>query len=393
MSAPVAGRRPRLHIVGPVPPPIGGVETCVQAVLESPALAAFDVAHCDITKRAPKSSQGSFRAGNWFWALRHFGRMAASMRSHRPDVVYVPVSGTLSGVMRDLALAWIARRWPVRVVGHQHDGGIADVLTRRGLVGALVRGGFGQFHRLLVLGGSWRTLFTDWGAAMPVELCPSTFRRELFEAGRDVAPVRGEAGPLRLLFVGQIGWRKGVPDLVRAMQVLANRGVDATLTLVGPDEQPGQTDAALTQAVSLGVRPRVRFTGAALGEALHAQYRAHDVFVLPSHLEGLPVVLFEAGAFGLPVVTTPVGSIPDLVRDGVNGRLVPPGDPERLAAVLGELASDPASRARLGTQLRADIAPYHPDRVGARVADAVWAELVAAGKAAGTRPPAGGSVA
>ena len=381
-----ASGRPRLLVVGPVPPPIGGVETCVQAVLESPALDVFDVAHCDITKRRPKATQGAFDGGNLVWAARHLARMARSMATHRPDVVYVPISGTTTGVLRDLALAALARRGNVRVVGHQHDGGIADVLGRGGPIGAAVRAGFGRFHRLLVLGESWRQMFLDWGLTAPVELCPSTFRRELFEAASVARTAPAAGAPLRALFVGQVGERKGVPDLVRTMKVLADRRVDATLTLVGPDEQPGRTDAALALARSLGVADRVRFTGALMGEALHAEYRAHDVFVLPSHLEGLPVVLFEAGAFSLPAITTRVGSIPDLVRHDVNGLFVTPGHADEIAGALEVLARDLARRARLGAQLRTDILAYHPERVGARVADALWDELRIAGRVSGERP-------
>ncbi len=100
--------------------------------------------------------------------------------------------------------------------------------------------------------------------------------------------------------------------------------------------------------------------------------------MLPSYTEGLPAVLYEAGAFQLPVITTPVGSIPDFIEPERNGLLVPPGDVEALADALARVARDPELRRRLGTQLAADVASYHPDRIAARVADAVRAVLAGA---------------
>lgn len=388
MSAASAPRRPRLLIVGPVPPPIGGVETCTQAVLESHALDAFEVMHCDISKGRPKETQGRFDGGNFVWALRHFARMALALAKHAPDVSYVQVSGTFSGVMRDLVLVALARAGGGRVVAHQHAGEVAKQLARRGPAGALVRAGFMRAHRLLVLGASWRELFEAHDLGLPIAVCPSTFRRDFFAAAAAAPRGPREAGPLRLLFVGHVGRDKGMLDFVEAMRLLGERGVDATLTVVGPDQQPGETEAAKALAARLGVAERVRFAGMQTGDALLRQYRRHDAFVLPSHREGLPVVLFEAGVFALPVVTTPVGSIPDLVSDGENGLLVPPREPERLADAIASLARDAALATRLGEALKRDVRRYHPDRVAGIVADAAWTELRLAGRVTGARPGA-----
>jgi glycosyltransferase involved in cell wall biosynthesis len=372
-----AVRRPRLLLVGPLPPPIGGVETFTQAVLESPVLAALDVTHCDTTKRRPKSTQGRFDAGNFGWAFIHLLRLARALARIEPDVVYIPIAGTWSGFLRDAALGWLARRTRARVIGHQHAGDISRVLERRGLEARLVRGGFGQFHRLLVLGERWRTLFRDYGLAMPITICPSTFRREVFEHGAAVPRAVREGGPVRLLFVGQVGRRKGVLDLLEALRRLRDQGCDVTLTVVGPDQQPGELDAARARAAELAVGSAAVFTGAVHGEALYQQFAAHDVFVLPSYNEGIPAVLYEAGAFALPVVTTPVGAIPDLIRDGANGLLHAPGDVNALTAALARLVREPATRACLGAQLRQDVRGFHPDRAAERIVAAVRAELEA----------------
>jgi glycosyltransferase involved in cell wall biosynthesis len=363
--------------VGPLPPPIGGVETFTQAILESDALAEFEVAHCDITKGRPKSTQGRFDPGNFMWAGIHGARLVGSLARFHPDVVYLPVAGTWSGVLRDLALGWLAHGSGARVIGHQHAGDIHEVLKRRGLDERIVRAGFARFHRLLVLGERWRTMFREYGLTIPCEVCPSTYRREVVERGAGSHRGPAPGGPLRVLYVGQIGRRKGVHDLLRSLRRLSDEGVAVSCTLVGPAQLTGESEAAHALALELGLDQTARFTGPLVGEALYREYDLADLLALPSHNEGLPAVLYEAGAFGIPVVTTPVGAIPDLIRSGENGWLVPPGDVEALTAALRGLAGDSAARARLGARLRSDIAAYHPDRVAARVADAVRAELAA----------------
>lgn len=362
-------------LVGPLPPPIGGVETFTQAILESKGLAPLEVAHCDTTKRRAKSSQGRFDPLNFGWAFVHFARLLRDAGRFHPDVVYIPVAGTLSGVLRDVGLATIAKRTGALVIGHQHDGEVHEVLARGGLIGRLVRAGLGQFDSMLVLGEHWRTMFAAYGLACPITVCPSTARLEVFERGAAFTRVPRESPPARALFVGQVGRRKGVYDLLHAMKRLRDEGVPIELSVVGPSERPGQLEAVRALSAELGIESAVRFTGSLTGEDLYEQFRSHDLFVLPSHTEGLPVVLFEAGAFELPVLTTPVGSIPSLVRDGENGFLVPPGDVEAVAGTLRRLAGDSSLRARLGAQLKRDLEPFHPDRVTARIVEAVEALL------------------
>jgi len=370
--------RARLLIVGPLPPPIGGVETFTQALLESNALAEFEVEHCDITKGRAKETQGRFDLANFAWAARHFTRLQRQLARFRPDVVYLPIAGTWSGVLRDLTLATLAKRSGARVLGHQHDGEFASVLAHRGPLAGPVRNGLRQFDRMLVLGERWRTLLTDYGLTIPIDLCPSTYRREVVERARGFTRRFGDGAPARGLFVGQLGERKGVPDLLQAIARLKQRGVAMPFAFVGPFETGAGREKVVATRRELGLESDTELTGTLQGEPLYQRFATSDLFVLPSYTEGLPAVLYEAGAFQLPVITTPVGSIPDFIEPGRNGLLVPPGDVEALAGALARLAGDAELRRTLGTQLAADVASYHPDRIAARVADAVRAVLAGA---------------
>ena len=140
---------------------------------------------------------------------------------------------------------------------------------------------------------------------------------------------------------------------------IRDRGIDAVLCMVGdgPDRE------RLEQlAHDLGIARSTYFVG--YQEEVAGYYRLFDAFLLPSVNEGTPVSAIEALASGTPVVATRVGGVPDVVRDGIDGFLVEPGDTGAAANRLAELALDPDLRARLGESGRAYVRTrYSVDRL------------------------------
>ena len=155
--------KPRVLVVGPLPPPVGGVETVTQVLLESSFVAEFDVAHCDLTKGPSKSTQGKFDLGNLRWALIHFRRMRRSLREFRPDVVYLPVTCTWSAFLRNAYLAKQAKRAGAKLVGHVHGGWFDLLIEREGWRGVIIRRTLNLFDALLMLGEKWRKSIEGYG--------------------------------------------------------------------------------------------------------------------------------------------------------------------------------------------------------------------------------------
>jgi glycosyltransferase involved in cell wall biosynthesis len=154
--------------------------------------------------------------------------------------------------------------------------------------------------------------------------------------------------PLRLLAVGRFQPKKGYATLFEAV---ARVRAAIRLTVVGY----GPLEAVLRARVeALGLRDRVTWAGPLDQPAVRAQYRASDLLLVASEVapdgdrDGLPNVVVEALSQGLPVVATRAGAIPELVVDGVHGRLVPPADAGALAAAIEQLAGDPSARRRMG---------------------------------------------
>jgi glycosyltransferase involved in cell wall biosynthesis len=162
---------------------------------------------------------------------------------------------------------------------------------------------------------------------------------------------RPQGGALRLLAVGRLEPEKGFDLLVRAVRLLVRRGERVVLDLAGTGAEENRLKVL---ARELRVDDLVTFRGyVPNGNALSDLYRRADVFVLPSLTEAVPSVLFEAAAFGLPVVATRVGGVPAHVRDGETGLLVEPGSVHALAGAVAALACDRGRRAEMGRRARA----------------------------------------
>ncbi len=159
--------------------------------------------------------------------------------------------------------------------------------------------------------------------------------------------VRRELGiPLEarvLITVAVLRPPKGIRFMIRALPDVLRRVEDAFYLIVGdgPDRE-----ALVEVADEAGVRERVVFAG--MRDDVPRLLAAGDVFVLPTLSEALPTVLAEAMASRLPVVASAVGGVPQMVDEGVNGLLVPPGDSQALARACLSLLTDPARRAEMG---------------------------------------------
>lgn len=173
------------------------------------------------------------------------------------------------------------------------------------------------------------------------------------DAARFAPPVRAQAnGSLRLLCVGRLTPAKGQLLLVHACAELQREGLPFELTLVGD----GPDRARLEDAVRRhGLQHRVQFAGALNEREVQAELARADAFVLPSLAEGIPVVLMEAMASGVPCISCPVNGIPELIDHGRSGLLATPGDVADLTAQLRRLIDDTDLRQRLAVRGRAQV--------------------------------------
>ncbi|MFQ6102748.1 MAG: glycosyltransferase [Candidatus Glassbacteria bacterium] len=162
----------------------------------------------------------------------------------------------------------------------------------------------------------------------------------------------GKTNGLSVLSVARLDMDKGLDYLIRAVAGLQGKIEGLSLTLVGDGPARGYLEQLTGE---LGVRSKVHFAGALEHDEVVKEYRKADAFVLPSFWEGIPVVLIEAMASGVPVVATRITGIPELISDGQNGILVRAGESEALASALLTLYENPSLRERFSLSSRKKV--------------------------------------
>lgn len=287
----------------------------------------------------PLDTRGNGSAVASLWVLaRALAQLARARRNGQVAGVHVNVAERLS-LVRKSVIVIACRVLRIPVVLHLHAAQLHRAWPRFPRpVRWLVRRVFALPAACIVLGRQSAD-FVVHELGVPRE------RVEVVINGvPDPYPAARRAeGPPRLLFVGNLSTRKGVPELLHALALPPLKALDVQLTLAGGGDLPYWR--ALARELGLG--QRARFEGWADQPRVGALLSQSDALVLPSHDEGLPLAILEALAHGVPVVCTPVGEIPDVLTDGLDASFVPPGDAPALAQVLAGVLDDACLRERL----------------------------------------------
>lgn len=175
---------------------------------------------------------------------------------------------------------------------------------------------------------------------IPNPISPELFRRALEPRVEPDRPV--------VLYTGRIELNKGSLELLRSVDRVLARFPDVEYVIAGGRHNSIDEQALARELGSNGKRGKVRLVGHVAWQQLAEWYRRATVFVMPSHYETFGISVIEAMAFGLPVVATKVGGLPEVVADGVTGILVPRGDANALADAVTQLLGDADLRRRMG---------------------------------------------
>lgn len=295
-------------------------------------------------------------------------RFASILGRDRYDLCHINVS-IRGSTLRKLVFAWLCRLRGLPYAIHLHGGRYPEFLAglpapARAVVGDFFR----HAARVVVLGAVWRDFVVAALGVDPakVAILPNAV------LGPEEVPARDESARPRLLFLGRLGAGKGIPELLAALARPEMQALDWSATLAGDGDVAGFQ----AQARELGLAACVAFPGWVDAEEARRLLAAAHILVLPSHAENLPLSLLEGMAWGLCPVATPVGAVPDVVRDGENGIIVPVGDAAALAGALADLIRHPDRRKRLAARAREDfLAAYDIGAYRARL-EAVYRDAL-----------------
>lgn len=191
-------------------------------------------------------------------------------------------------------------------------------------------------ERVIVLGEYWRRFIQNIAPGAAVEVIQNAVH-----IPKEVSDWNDQS--INLLYLGVLIPRKGVRDLIDAMGILTDQDTENSRNLrliIGGTG--GEMEVLKEQCRKLHLKSNVDFVGWVDGEKKKELLQNSQCLILPSYNEGLPVAILEALSFGVPVVSTNVGSIQEAVIDGCNGHLVQKHAPEQIAAAVEDIIEDPA---------------------------------------------------
>jgi glycosyltransferase involved in cell wall biosynthesis len=314
-------------------------------LLASDVRARWRVELVDTAPRGPVTQEQPFYVQRLGPSVRMLAAVAAAGR-RRPLVAHIH-SNMNWALYRTGVMVEILRRWGVPSVVHLHGGDLDQMHVRRpAVLKAPAERALRRAGHVLVMTRATEDFVRDALGVAKVSRLPNFTELGWLGPEQHKPPAR-PGDPVRVLFVGAVMAGKGVFELLDAAAAVPELRVD----VAGPWMDSSGVRAAtafVERAQELALTDRVTFHGELDRTALAALYCAADLFCLPSHREGFPLVVVEAMAAGLPVVATPVGAVGDLLTDSGGGVLVPVGDARALAKALSALAQDPDRRAAMG---------------------------------------------
>lgn len=326
--------RMRVLMAGPLPPAVGGMASVIDALLHSSLAESCALSPFNTGKQTP---EGRSLASGIKARLSLMRQWWAALG--QTDVAHIHTCSGLTFFLDGLLLV-LARVRGRPVVLHVHGAQFDAFLDGlpglgRALARSLARGA----HVVIVLSPEWETRLSSRlpGARLAV------VRNGVDQPRLPAREARTDKG-LHLLLLGNLGRRKGVPVLLDAIARPACATV--RLTLAGGEEDPG----ALAQTRErVAGSDRIQCPGPVVGQAKLQLLADADAFVLPSLAEGLPMALLEAMAAGLPCIVSSVGAMPEVIRHGETGLVVPPDDVDALESAIVALGAMPeATRKAMG---------------------------------------------
>ena len=339
-------QRPQLVIVGPLPPPTHGVTVSTSLLLASAAVrGGFEVQHLDTSDHRSHETIGRWDARNMALGLTHTLRAVRMLARRRGGVVYLPLSQNSGGFFRDSLLVWVSSAAGWRVAAHLRGSEFqSHFYARRGpMLRFWIRATLRRVDSIGVLGESLRDVFTGLVPPERLAVVPN--------GTPDVKLPRQFRDHRRVLFLSNLRRRKGVIEAIEAALAVVRDNPEATFTFVGNTDDPSLVNELRTRAKPAG--GRIEILPAVEGDEKARLLAGAGILLFPPRLpEGHPRVVLEAMAAGMAIVTTAQGAIPETVRDGIDGFVLPSAEPSGIASCLSRLLADPDLQMRMGASAR-----------------------------------------
>ncbi|MBQ6880370.1 MAG: glycosyltransferase family 4 protein [Bacteroidales bacterium] len=302
----------------------------------------------------PMYKAGGMLTKGW-WFISSYIRMAFRMLFDR-NIALVHLHTAADGSFwRNSQISDLCRLLGKKVILHIHASRFkdfyneADDRDKRRIFNTLKKA-----DRLIVLSESWK----EWFTSIDIDPRKITVLHNITPEPTVIPGMKKKDGKIHFLFMGEIGPRKGVFDILRAIAGHKEEAEGKICLRIGGNKN----EKELTDTIErYGISEMVRFEGWVSGEKKLQLLNWADVYILPSFNEGLPISILEAMSYGCPIISTPVGGIPEIVTD--NGTLVTPGDSQEIWNAMEKYMNDPSIIVSEGKASLRNVETYLPSYV------------------------------
>lgn len=306
----------------------GGITSVVKAYENSPLWNDF---HCKWIE--------THRDGGAFTKIAYLLKGFAQFLMNVPfyDIIHIHTS-ELPSALRKVMFIAVSKMMGKKVIVHFHSFSVDTTIKSK--YQWVYRYLFGKADRVIVLSKYWldeicKTFgFGDDKVKVLYNPCTTEVSGKTYEKKKEI------------LYAGTVNARKGYADMMKAFAKIANKHSDWSIVFAGN----GEIEEGKALAAQLGIEKQTVFLGWVKGEDKDRAFKKASVFCLPSYAEGFPMGVLDAWAYGLPVITTPVGGIPDIAVDGKNCLLFNPGDTDKLAEQMEKMISSEKLRIEVAAE-------------------------------------------
>ncbi len=338
---------PRVLFLVPIAPPVGGVAQLSQGLFDSELQGQFNLELINLARR-PGERLRTFTvdASSFYFAALLWLKLIGKLISFRPHVVYLASCYDWS-YLRDVVLMLTAKIFGAKVVCHFHGRRSGPLFADPGpLVRSLLRWTTISFDKIIFLSQGLKE------SLLPIFGKPKAEVIANFVDVREFRPSPISDAQPRIIFIGRLSDDKGIFELLKATSLLLSESRALFVDILGVAETDDDERIVRRFASTAGLDANALFHGVKTGLDKARLLAEATLFVLPSKLEVFPLALLEAYASGLPAVCSRVGAVPEILKEGQNGFLVPTGDPVALANGLRRILDDPKLRQTMASNNR-----------------------------------------
>lgn len=288
---------------------------------------------------------------SWYRAVGRFFfdyvRFVKKLINEEYDLIHLNPSLGLKAIIRDGIFLLIAKAFGKKVVVFNHGWDEKFELKIRRFCPSLFRMVYSRADAFVVLSSVFKRKLIDMGYTKTIYVETTAVDDGLFGCGNDALEERNSksnSNKFTVLFLSRLEIGKGVYESLDAFHILKKRHAHATMVFAGD----GSELTALRKYAASRTMTDIEFTGYVAGQAKQDAFSCADVYLFPSWSEGMPISVLEAMTFGLPVVTRPVGGLPDFFEDGQMGFMTDSHDPVVLANLMERLIENSEMRRNMG---------------------------------------------